>query len=156
MTENEKSYGKLEIKLGNLSFTGEGDQNWLTEQLQNLIASADILNKTTTATPSHHLLSSASLTPDAAPQESLATYLKTKNADKNQNMRFLATADWLRRRGEQNLTSTLVSRALSGNHQARLANPSDCLNQNVKRGLCEKKPSGGFFISPEGLNILGY
>ncbi len=158
MTEKEGTYGKIEIKLGNLSFSGEGDQNWLTAQLQKLIDSAEVLNKTTIVAPASSVAApptSVGISATDVPfQDSLASYLKTKNAEKNQNMRFLVTADWLRRRGESSLTSGLIARTLSEHHQSRLANPSDCLNQNVKKGLCEKK-NGGFFITPEGLKALG-
>jgi len=158
VAEKNKTHGKLEIKLGNLAFSGEGDQDWLTAQLQKLIDSAEALNKTPIATPTLPPVSRAPFVEAPATngsfQDSLATYLKIKNAEKNQTIRFLATADWLRRRGEQNLSSGMVARALSENQQSRLANPSDCLNQNVKKGLCEKK-NGGFFITPEGLKALG-
>jgi len=146
---------KLDIKLGSLSFSGEGDQDWLTSQLQMLIDCAETLNRDALSQPQ-----GASQAPLKSPngsqfQEPLATYLKSKNAEKNQNMRFLVTADWLRRRGSETLTSGMVARALLDNHQSRLGNPSDCLNQNVAKGLCEKS-NGGFFITQIGMKTLGY
>jgi len=84
---------------------------------------------------------------------SLASYLRTKKADGNQNKRFLVTADWLRRR-KQSLSSGAVAKALADNHQPRLANPSECLNRNVAKGHCEKTKDG-FFITPEGLKEIG-
>jgi len=69
--------------------------------------------------------------------------------------RFLATADWIRLRGESELTTSKVSKALLDNHQKRLGNPADCLNQNVRKGHCEKK-GDGFFITPEGFKELRY
>ena len=68
--------------------------------------------------------------------------------------RFLTTADWLRQRGETDLTTKKVSKALSDNRQKKLTNPSGCLNQNVAKGHCEKS-DGGFYITPEGLKDLG-
>lgn len=85
---------------------------------------------------------------------SLASYIRSKQADGNQTQRFLVTADWLRRRG-QSLTSGIVAKALVDNQQSRLANPADCLNKNVSKGFCEKTKDG-FFITPEGLRELGY
>jgi uncharacterized protein with von Willebrand factor type A (vWA) domain len=35
MSDKERTQGKVEIKIGNLSFTAEGDQEWLGEQLSN-------------------------------------------------------------------------------------------------------------------------
>lgn len=152
MKEQGKPYGKLEIKLGNLSFSGEGDQDWLAGQLQKVIGSAASLSK---AIPGAAQTDAGSdLGAECVNNKSLATYLKEKNAEKNQNMRFLATANWLRLRDNKRLlTSSAVSKTLSDNHQSRLGNPADCLNQNVRKGYCEKK-SDGFFITPEGLAVL--
>ena len=70
---------------------------------------------------------------------SLVSHLKARGGDKNQNAKFLATADWLRRRGESLLSTSKVTKALSENQQKRLGNASECLNQNVGKGFCEKK-----------------
>lgn len=85
---------------------------------------------------------------------SLSRHIKSKRADRNQIRRFLVTADWLRRRGLP-LSSTAVAKALAENQQSRLANPADCLNKNVAKGLCEKTKDG-FYVTPEGLAELGY
>lgn len=85
---------------------------------------------------------------------SLASHIRSNCTDGSQIRRFLVTADWLRRRGLP-LSSTAVAKALAENHQSRLANPADCLNKNVAKGLCEKTKDG-FFVTPEGLAELGY
>jgi len=90
----------------------------------------------------------------SASKVSLATYLKDKNSSGNQVRRFLATAGWLSKRGNASLKSVDVAKALSENHQSKLSNPSDCLNQNVGKGHCEKK-GDGFFVTPEGWEELG-
>ena len=87
-------------------------------------------------------------------ETSLASYIRSKGTNRSQVQRFLVTADWLRRRGAT-LSSTAVAKALAENHQSRLANPADCLNKNVAKGLCEKTKDG-FFVTPEGLKELGY
>ena len=87
--------------------------------------------------------------------KSLATYLSEKQATSNQTLRFLATADWLRQKGQGPLTSTAVAQALKNNHQNRLANPADCLNKNAAKGFVEKDGKT-FFITPEGLAHLGH
>ena len=86
---------------------------------------------------------------------SLSTYIKEKGGENSQVDRFLIVADWLRRRGNTKLVTAVVSKALTDNHQKRLANPADCLNKNVSKGLCEKN-DGGFYITPEGLRKLGH
>ena len=85
---------------------------------------------------------------------SLAAYIKAKKGEKNQITRFLATASWLSSRGDDPLTATAVSKALSDHHQKKLANSADCLNKNVSKGHCEKRKDGSFFITPEGLEAL--
>jgi hypothetical protein len=67
----------------------------------------------------------------------------------------LATADWLRQKGVEPLTSGAVAKALAENQQSRLVNPSESLNKNVAKGHCEKT-AGGFFVTPDGLVELGY
>jgi hypothetical protein len=85
---------------------------------------------------------------------SLAAHIKAKKGEKNQITRFLATASWLSSRGDDPLTATAISKALSDHHQKKLANPADCLNKNVSKGHCEKRKDGSFFITPEGLEAL--
>lgn len=88
------------------------------------------------------------------PQGSLASHIKAKKGDKNQNNRFLATAHWLSGRSDGHLTAKAVAESLAHHNQKRLANPADCLNQNVRKGYCEKRKDGSFFITPEGLEAL--
>lgn len=152
MQEQETTRGKIELNIGGISFSGEGDQSWLAEQVAVLIEAAksnQIIDSPTNGSPDNdpEQRSTANI-------GSLNSYLKSRGAENVQVQRFLATAAWLHHRGEEPLTSTLVSRALRDNQQKRLGNPADCLNQNVGRGFCEKTPDG-FFITPEGWQQLG-
>ena len=89
--------------------------------------------------------------------KSLAAYLAEKQATTNQNRRFLATADWLRLKGTTELSSGAVTQALRSNHQKRLGNPSECLNQNASKGFVEKDTKKKtFFITAEGRANLGH
>jgi hypothetical protein len=85
---------------------------------------------------------------------SLASHIKAKKAEKNQVLRFLATARWVSSRDDAPLTSTAVAKALADHNQRKLSNPADCLNKNVAKGFCEKRKDGSFFITPEGLEAL--
>jgi hypothetical protein len=85
---------------------------------------------------------------------SLPSYLKAKNAGANQNQRFLAVAAWLQKKGTENVTASVVVETLLKHKQAKLGNAPDCLNQNVRKGYCEKTESG-FFVTPEGWVHLG-
>ena len=147
--------GKIDVTVGAVSFSGEGEPEWLSQELERVLKAASDLPKVPPPMASTEL---ASLTPAAASGGSVGTvvsHIKTYGAESNQTKRFLATADWLRLRGEALLTTAKVSKALSDNHQKRLGNPADCLNLNVRKGFCEKKGEG-FFITPDGLKDLGY
>ena len=79
----------------------------------------------------------------------LAIYLKQKNVGANQNNRFLAAAVWLKSKGQNTIKTTEVVKALAEAQQQRLGNPSDILNQNVKKGFCVRS-GDGFYVTPEG------
>lgn len=146
---------KLEFSVGSLSFSAEGDDTWLAAQLDKLLEAVPGL----VVIPAPGEVAGSD-TPGSSPGSSepfsttLASYIREKDGESNQVQRFLATADWLRRRGKKELTTSEVSKALSSNQQKRLSNPSDSLNKNIAKGYCEKK-GNGFFITPDGLKHLG-
>ncbi len=143
---------KIELAIGNLRFSGEGDQDWLEQQINKLI---DMAPQMEIAPPSDSLVSNSEPRQNnPVSTESLATYLKAKDGDSKQVQRFLATAGWLWGRGERTLTTHAVTKALQDNQQKRLSNSAECLNRNVARGFCEKT-KGGFFITSEGWRQLG-
>ncbi len=143
---------KIELALGAVSFSGEGDQEWLGQQLDKILKAAPELARIAPAVQ-------ARSAPPAAVQgkftETLASYLKRQGGEDNQVKRFLAAADWLRLHGMTKPTTAAVTKALKENQQKRLGNPADCLNQNVSKGYCEKA-GGGFFITPDGLKALAH
>lgn len=153
MAEGQKNPSRIEIKIGNLSFAAEGDQDWLSEQLSKVMTAASSAITQSEATVAASAQTEPSLS--ASTIGSLASYLKAKGGESKQVQRFLAAAGWLSRRGTTNLTTAAVSAALAENHQKRLGNPADCLNQNVSKGYCEKQKDG-FFITPEGWKALGH
>jgi hypothetical protein len=158
MLGNIMSTSKIEVTLGPVSFTGEGDQAWLAEQLEKILKAApEVLGAQQSSPPPASPASGTGGTPaaDMAFTTSLSSYIKEKGGESSQVDRFLIAADWLRRRGNTKLATAAVSKALTDNHQKRLANPADCLNQNVSKGYCEKS-DGGFYITPEGLKKLGH
>jgi hypothetical protein len=148
---------KIEVTVGTVSFSGEGDQAWLAEQLDKVLKAAPDLSRIPSRPAGNFRSSSGDSTPLDPSQftTSLSAYIKEKGGESNQVDRFLITADWLRRRGVTNLATAAVSKSLTDNHQKRLANPADCLNKNVSKGLCEKTETG-FYITPEGLKKLGH
>jgi len=147
---------KIEVKIGSVSFSGEGSEKWLGEQLQTIIQEAPKLSALAPAAAS---AGNSDTQPPSGPAakttQSLASHLTAKQVGDNQVKRFLVAADWLRLRGEANLTTAAVTKALSDNHQAKLSNPAQCLNGNTTKGFTEKTGKG-FYITPEGLKSLGH
>jgi hypothetical protein len=154
MAEGQKPLGRIEIKIGNLSFSAEGDQDWLSEQLGKVMLAATPAIAAEKSNDAPATGKAGLAAPSASSVGSLASYLKATGGESKQVQRFLATAGWLFRRGITNLTTAVVAAALAEHHQKRLSNPADCLNQNVSKGYCEKQKDS-FFITPEGWNALG-
>jgi hypothetical protein len=144
---------KLNVSVGDLSFSGEGDQGWLAEQLDKVLKAAPQIAKPRPVPDD--VLPKQGEEHSSAEVPTLVTHIRDKQGESNQVQRFLATADWLRRTGVTKLTTAAVSKALKDKHQKKLSNPADCLNSNVSKGYCEKA-DGGFFITPDGKKHLGY
>jgi hypothetical protein len=151
MSDGQKQLGRIEIKVGNISFSAEGDQEWLSEQLAKVMLAA---SPAIAANDSHEAPAIGKSGSATSSVGSLASYLRAAGGESKQVQRFLATAGWLSRRGIPNLTAAMVAAALAEHHQKRLGNPADCLNQNVSKGYCEKSKDS-FFITPEGWSALG-
>ena len=152
MDKTEARRGKIRFSIGDMSFEGEGDQQWLDRHIQELI---DKFGQTRVSMPAGETEETSDQTSDpSTPIGSLATYIREKGGETVQIKRFLATAAWLWHREDRELTSKKVSAALRDNQQKRLGNTADCLNKTVARGFCEKTPNG-FFITPEGWSHLG-
>ena len=147
---------KIEFSIGKISFSGEGTETWLAKQLEFLLTKLPDLLVMPGAEPEVGALPAEAQAAEPPVQVgSLASHIKAKGGESNQVKRFMATADWLRAKGESTLKTAMVSKALADNHQKKLSNPADCLNQSVGKGHCEKK-ADGFFITPEGMKALGY
>ncbi|WP_299049191.1 hypothetical protein [uncultured Tateyamaria sp.] len=148
--------GKIEVSIGRMKFAGEGTQDWLSDQLEKILntlekqpAFADEVAEETSSAVQQ-------VGNQAGKQAvgSLANYLKSKNAASVQTKKFLATAGWLMKKGKTLVSTSDVTKALRENHQTKLGNPSESLNQNVSKGFCEKSGKE-FFLTPEGWEELG-
>jgi len=146
------SNAKIEISVGAITFSGEGTEDWLEKQLDKLLASAPALAAIHPSADDSN--NGKGTTKAAGDPGTLAAFLQGRNATANQVKRFLATAEWLHRKGKNRLTSKDVSSALSTANQKRLGNPADSLNKNVAKGHCEKEGSS-FYVTPEGRSSLG-
>ena len=148
------SEGKIEISIGDISFVGEGEQNWVAEQLDKILEKAPELTKTI---PKRKKVSQTNTVPErtaegddaAIAQKTLPTFLGETNAKSNQIIKFLATAVWLHAKGRKRLKTGDVTSALGNANQTRLANPSTCLSSNIKKGLIERD-GNEFFVTDDG------
>jgi hypothetical protein len=138
---------KIEFKVGTICFSGEGSEQWLSAELGKALDRIPELSKiapnptaeTGSAPPTAQKLGGT-----------LVTFLREKGAATNQVRKFLATAAWIHEHDNKpRLTTKDVTSALSESSQGRLTNPSDCLNQNVAKGFCEKE-NKQFYVTEEG------
>jgi hypothetical protein len=151
---------KLEIKIGSITFSGEGTGDWVSKQLDKVLAKIPEL---VALAPPEGLRSESnnggsprptSGVPHGQASGSLATFLKTANTNNSQTGKFLATAMWLHdAERKDRLTTKDVTEALSKHKQGKLTNPSNCLAENAKRGYCIRE-GRQFYVSNEGRDSL--
>lgn len=154
---------KIQIKVGNVEFSGEGNQEWLTSQLDKVLEKIPELiylePKSFNGNSSVKIEASsngASNGPNNGSKSSnLVSFLKENNATVQQVRKFLATAAFMQLNGKRRLNTADISEALRNSHQTKLNNASDCLNQNVKKGHCEKDGGNEFFVTSDGFKELG-
>lgn len=159
------SEAKIKIKIGNVKFSGEGDKDWLSEQLDKILSKAKDLIKLAPPAPALDENNSnngsgeqaggsggGSVSSEIAKQ-TLPAFLKAKKAMTVQTQKFLATAVWSHAKGKDRLKTADIGNALKKSSLSGLTNASDCLNGNVKKGFCEKDGTE-FFVTQEGKESL--
>ncbi|MCI0696288.1 hypothetical protein L0337_30325 [candidate division KSB1 bacterium] len=150
---------KIQIKLGAIEFLGESDEKWVAGQLDKILTQAANLLKLAPATTAKtdswksNTEKSDGNSSEFDTDVPLSTFLKNMNAGTNQVKRFLVTAIWLSGRGNSKPTTKDVANALKDSHQTKLTNPAESLNQNVKKGFCEKIGKQ-FFVTPNGFGSV--
>jgi hypothetical protein len=143
---------KIEIKIGEITFASEGEQDWVAKQLDKVLGQAVKLIQLAPAPVANEGAAKVhkQMESDAGtPKKPLPAFLQEKNATRNQVRKFLATAAWLESKGQNRVATADVTKALKDANQTRLANPADCLNKNVAKGFCEKEGKQ-FFVTDEG------
>jgi len=146
------SDAKIEIKIGQIAFAGQGEQDWIAKQLDKIIAQAERLIQLVPPVDDEHQDDDErnAVKPDAAiAKKNLPAFLSEKNATTNQVKKFLTTAIWLEAKGKNRLLSKDVVEALRTANQTKLKNPALCLSRNVSKGLCEKD-GNQFFVTDGG------
>lgn len=146
---------KIEIKVGAFSFTGEGTEKWLSDELHKLLAKIPELVEIAPPESKGDDAGAGANAKKSGKPGTLASFLRDNNATDNQNKKFLAAAVWLHDTTEKDRLKTGdVKKALRNANQTKLANASDALNQNVSKGHAEKD-GGGFFVTEPGRKSLG-
>jgi hypothetical protein len=138
---------KIQISVGSITFSGEGNEDWLEKQLDKLLKAAPVLVESAPKSKDEEAGAGGGAV------GTLAAFLTKKSATTNQTKRFLATAEWVHLKGKKRLQTKDITKALSDANQKRLGNPADCLNKNVAKGHCEKEGSE-FYVTPEGRDSL--
>jgi hypothetical protein len=146
---------KIEIKVGEFSFAGEGNEKWLSSQLEKVLRQLpDLVRSARPSQEREH--GRESVRPGVRGATStLAAFLVAKKATHNKTRTFLAAALWLQDRGNEHLTTNEVTRILYESKQGKLPNPSQRLAHNVRRGLCAKVGKREFHVTEEGRAELG-
>jgi len=155
---------KIEIEVGQVRFSGEGEQQWLAQQMDKVLKSAESLmefaaEETTTDNSENGNENSNENSNDNSGDgglpctETLPEFLK-KVKPSNKTDIFLATAEWLHRKGNTELSTKGVTEALRKAHQSKLSNPSQCLANNVSAGKAEKHGKT-FYVTDSGREHLG-
>jgi hypothetical protein len=143
------SEAKLQVKIGDVEFSGEGDKAWIETQLNKILKAAPAIVATRPAGQRHVAHVASDDQNQAGAAQPLASFLRDKGAATSQVRKFLATAVWLHAKGKNRLSTADVTRALKDSNQSRLGNPADCLNKNVAKGHCEKDGKD-FYVTTEG------
>ena len=173
------SQSKIEFRLGDMHFIGEGEKEWVTKQLDKIINKAPSLlgmekntegytlssepvsvrgkssskRKTTSSKGATQNTSPVTSLKSTAPGKDLFPFIQAKKAGSNQRVKFLATALWLTKNGKSNLVTRDISKALKDARVPSLINPSQYLNQNVKQGYL-KKSGDHFTLTKKGSAAL--
>jgi hypothetical protein len=156
---------KIEIKVGNVSFSGEGQGEWLSKQLDKVLAKLPELASIQSAEDGNENRDGSHDSNNEVKQKTkaktgknipLATFLKDKKATTNNVRKFLATALWLHDvEGKDRLTTTDVTKALSDHKQGSLGNASQKLANNAEKGHVERQGNKLFYVTDQGRTELG-
>ena len=149
---------KIEIKIGQIQFSGQGEQEWIAKQLDKILAQAEKLiqlaptpdgDESGDSDPAHKPMKADS----AISKKTLPAFLMEKGATTNQVKKFLATAVWLEAKGKNRMTNKDVTEALRVSNQTKLKNAALCLIRNTSKGLCEKDGNQFFVTEAEKTSL---
>jgi len=146
---------KIDFTIGSISFSGEGEEVWLAQQLDKIIDKAAELTRIAPSPQDTTQVSAETARHEATKDDAsisgkpLGSFLREKNATRRQSTRFLATAVWLHSRGANRLKTSDITQALKDNNQPRLGNPSRELASAISNGFAERDGKE-FFVTDQG------
>ena len=141
---------RIEFKIGNIEFVSEGEQEWVTDQLDKMLERLPNLEAEGKKMPVKQVTQPVVASVQPTENTDLFTSQKTNRAIR----KFLGTAVWLQSNGQQTIKTKEVTDALRSARQVKITNPSHQLNQNIAQGFCQKE-GRGFYVTPQGIeNIM--
>lgn len=141
---------KIRMKVGTVEVEYEGPEAFLKKELPGLVTHmSSVASQVPESGDSHHAEDGIRNGASNGKVGTLAAFLKDAQVGKSATKRFLATAEWLHRKGNGELQTRDVTKALRENHQPRLGNASQCLINNVNGGYCEKH-GRNFYVTDDG------
>src|SRR5690349_6871689 len=125
--EKMMSDAKIDLKIGQIQFSGQGEQDWVSKQLDKIIAQAEKLIQLAPADTSDDddddRRSRTPMKSDSAiAKRTLPAFLAEKGATTNHVKKFLATAVWLEAKGKSRLQTKDIAEALRTANQSKLTN----------------------------------
>ena len=172
---------KIDFSFENFHFACEGEQDWVEYQLNQMLNRIQGLNKSELFAKFENgkPVSGQDGIDQKLPQtlkkenirrgrklkgadtsdvpdnqgDPLLSFLRDKNAEKNQVKKFLATAVFLHSQGVEKFSTPMVSKLLKSAHIEKLINASDCLNKNEKKGFCIKDEKE-FILTDSGIRSI--
>lgn len=104
---------KMDIKIGEIQFSGQGEQEWVAKQLDKILGQAEKLIQLAPPPAQPESAEHKPMGKDSAiAKMTLPSFLSEKGATKNQVKKFLATSVWLEAKGQSRLQTSDVTRAL--------------------------------------------
>lgn len=150
---------KIQIKIWNLEFSGEGNSDRLEKQIDKILQKTPQLNQEQTE-PAQHIPSQAisnnQITKWGNALWTLPTFLKEKNALDNRNLKFLATAAFLHLSGRHRVTRIDITTALKNASQKPIPSKdmSLVMQRVISKGYCAKDGKE-LYVTTEGYEHLG-
>ena len=152
------SNSKIEIKVGIVEFSGEGEQKWLSEQLDKILEKVPELLKIELSVPQTAASFEDSPSTVQSPnsevastlvKKPLATFIK-ENSPKTQPQLFLVTSIWIHDNlNKSRLQHQDINTELKKSNQKPIGKLSQELGRNVKAGFIVKDEKS-FYVTPEG------